>query len=164
MLYKPLSLSIQEELNNLLLNHQTSLIYFSSDFKTYLRKITSCPINELEHCQPYFDSFSWTYLKTLNKTRVTLGLPKISTQYRIQNQLFKNPSTARMLSKIQKYETIIFLIALIIVLISFFILADDYKNLHGLLLNIVSYTFIFSFLIFILSGAALFVTSESIRY
>ncbi|MGY3735925.1 hypothetical protein ACWOAN_04025 [Lactococcus taiwanensis] len=163
MLYHKLDSNIKQKLIDLRENYKKQLSYFSSDFTIDLRIITEQDDNNLGEVQNNFDSFSLIYLKTLNKTRTTLGLPRISIQFRIRNELFKDSKTAIILNSFQKYIMIIFLVSVITFLTSFLLFSDPFKNIPYLY-NILPFSFIISLALLIVSAISLYLLNEFFKY
>ncbi|AWN64906.1 hypothetical protein LL14B4_01350 [Lactococcus lactis subsp. lactis] len=163
VLYHKLDNEIKQKLIDLRNNYKKQLSYFSSDFTIDLRIITEQNDNKLKEVQNNFDSFSMIYLKTLNETRTTLGLPKLSIQFRIRNELFKDPKTAKRLNSIQKYIVLLLLISFITFMTTLLFYNDSFKNIPYLY-NILPFSLIISLAVLILSAIFLYLLNEFFKY
>lgn len=162
-LYKPLNSEIKNDLINLKNKYQKQLVYFSSDFATQLRNITSCPDKKLSDMQSNYELFSKIYLRTLNETRSTLGLPKLSIQFRLDNDLFRNTKSAKRLKisgSILLYTLIFSLIPLILTIFMMERTYDTYPQIQSYLLII----FKISFTTFALDGMLYYFYNDFFKF
>lgn len=146
MLYHELDSTIKQKLVDLKNNHKQYLIYFSSDFTTILRQITEQDDTQLEVYQNKFNSLSTTYIKTLNKTRITLGLPRLSINYRIENNLFQSPKITKIFKNLKNiFEIFLLLLALTFVVSLFMLSKSPHFSLLWFSITLFSFTLVLIF-------------------
>lgn len=164
MLYHKLDNTIKQSLIELRNNYKKQLSYFSSDFTIDLRIITDQDDDKLKEVQNNFNSFSMIYLRTLNETRTTLGLPKLSIQFRIRNELFKDSKTAKKLNSVQKYIVLLLLVSFITFMTTLLFYNDSLKKNIPYLYNVLPYSLIISLVVIIVSAIFLYLLNEFFKY
>lgn len=149
-LYHELDNEIKQKLIDLRNDYKEYLIYFSSDFTTTLRQITEQDDNNLEVYQNKFNSLSSIYIKTLNKTRITLGLPRLSINFRIENELYKNPKIANYFKNTKTILELTCIFSLLFLVISLYFLTNtSWLSMFWLGIAVFSFTILILFLTFL---------------